>query len=181
MPHICSRIAADATEAAAGHRAAAAIAFLVVISSFGALSGIILAGPRVYFAMAEDGLLFKWMARIHPRFQTPSAAIAAQAIWSAALAYTGTYRALFTRVVFTEWIFFGALALGVMRMRRRPLYRPAFRAWGFPAAPVLFAAACAAVVVGQVVGEPRDSAIGLAVVAAGLPVFFIWRGMHANR
>ena len=175
-----TRIAADATAAAAGSRAAAAIAALVVISSFGALSGIVLAGPRVYFAMAEDGLLFHWMARLHPRFRTPSAAIGAQAIWSAGLAYTGTYRALFTRVVFTEWIFFGALALGAMRMRRQSAYRPAFRAWGFPATPVLFAAACAAVVVGQVMGEPRESAIGLAVVAAGLPVYFLWRRMHAS-
>jgi APA family basic amino acid/polyamine antiporter len=176
-----TRIAADATAAAAGSRAAAAIAVLVVVSSFGALSGIVLAGPRVYFAMAEDGLLFKWMARLHPRFRTPSAAIGAQAVWSAGLAYTGTYRALFTRVVFTEWIFFGALALGALRMRQRETYRPAFRAWGFPATPVLFAAACAAVVVGQLMGEPRESAIGLAVVAAGLPVYFLWRRMHASR
>jgi APA family basic amino acid/polyamine antiporter len=115
------------------------------------------------------------MARVHPRFRTPSAAIVAQGLWSAGLAYTGTYRALFTRVVFTEWIFFGALALGALRMRARRDYTPAFRAWGFPVTPVLFAAACAAVVVGQLAGEPRESAIGLAFVAAGLPVFLLWR------
>jgi APA family basic amino acid/polyamine antiporter len=175
-----TRIAADATAAAAGPRAAAAISILVVVSSFGALSGIILAGPRVYFAMAEDGLMFKWLARIHPRFQTPSAAIVAQGLWSAGLAYTGTYRALFTRVVFTEWIFFGALALGVMRMRRQASYHPAFRAWGFPAAPLLFAAACAAVVAAQLASDPRESLIGLGLVATGLPVFYIWRSSHAR-
>jgi basic amino acid/polyamine antiporter, APA family len=176
-----TRIAADATAAAAGPRAATLIALLVVVSSFGALSGIILAGPRVYFAMAEDGLIFKWMARIHPRFRTPSAAIAAQAVWSAGLAYTGTYRALFTRVVFTEWIFFGALAVGAMRMRRHASYRPVFRAWGFPATPLVFAVACAAVVLGQMASEPRESAIGLGIVLAGLPVFFIWRAINASR
>jgi len=175
-----TRIAADATAVAAGPHAAAAIALLVVISSFGALSGIILAGPRVYFAMAEDGLLFQWMARIHTRFLTPSTAIAAQALWSAGLAYTGTYRALFTRVVFTEWIFFGALAMGTMRMRSLSTYTPSFRAWGFPFAPALFAAACAAVVVGQVASDPRQSAIGLGIVATGLPVYYVWRTVYGH-
>jgi APA family basic amino acid/polyamine antiporter len=170
-----TRVAADAAAAAVGDGAGRAIALLVVVSSFGALAGIILAGPRVYFAMAEDRLLFAWMARVHPRFRTPSAAIVAQGLWSAGLAYTGTYRALFTRVVFTEWIFFGALALGALRMRARASYAPAFRARGFPLTPILFAAACAAVVIGQVAGEPRESAIGLAFVAAGLPVFYLWR------
>jgi len=175
-----TRIAADATAVAAGPHAAAAIALLVVISSFGALSGIILAGPRVYFAMAEDGLLFQWMARIHPRFLTPSTAIAAQALWSAGLAYTGTYRALFTRVVFTEWIFFGALAMGTMRMRSLSTYTPSFRAWGFPFAPAVFAAACAAVVVGQVASDPKQSAIGLGIVATGLPVYYVWRTVYGH-
>jgi APA family basic amino acid/polyamine antiporter len=170
-----TRVAADAAAAAVGARAGQAIALLVVVSSFGALSGIILAGPRVYLAMAEDGLLFGWMARVHPRFRTPSTAIVAQGLWSAGLAYSGTYRALFTRVVFTEWIFFGALALGALRMRARAGYAPAFRAWGLPLTPVLFAAACGAVVIGQVAGDPRESAIGLAFVAAGLPVFYLWR------
>jgi len=171
-----SRIAADAVRAAAGSRASAAVSLLVVVSSFGALSGIILAGPRVYFAMAEDGLLFDWLARVHPRFRTPSSAIVVQGLWAAALASTGTYRALFSRVVFTEWIFFGALAIGVIRMRRQPSYAPRFRAWGFPAAPALFAAACAAVVSGQLASDPRNSLIGLGLVATGLPVFYLWRG-----
>ncbi len=162
--------------AAAGSRASAAVSLLVVVSSFGALSGIILAGPRVYFAMAEDGLLFDWLARVHPRFRTPSSAIVVQGLWAAALASTGTYRALFSRVVFTEWIFFGALAIGVIRMRRQPSYAPRFRAWGFPAAPALFAAACAAVVSGQLASDPRNSLIGLGLVATGLPVFYLWRG-----
>jgi len=175
-----NRVAADAVAAAAGDRAAAAVSLLVVASSFGALSGIILAGPRVYLAMAEDGLLFKWMARVHPRFHTPSSAILAQGVWSAALAYTGTYRALFSRVVFTEWIFFAALALGAMRMRTVPTYAPRFRAWGFPVAPALFAAACAAVVVGQLAADPRNSAIGLALVASGAPFFYLWRTVHAR-
>jgi APA family basic amino acid/polyamine antiporter len=175
-----TRLAADAVAAAAGERAAAGVSVLVVASSFGALSGIILAGPRVYLAMAEDGLLFKWFARVHPRFHTPAPAIVAQGAWSAALAYTGTYRALFSRVVFTEWIFFAALALGAMRMRRVPGYAPRFRAWGFPVTPALFAAASIAVVAGQLAADPGNSAIGLALVASGAPVFYLWRSVHAR-
>jgi APA family basic amino acid/polyamine antiporter len=170
-----SRVAADATAAVAGPAASAAVSALVAVSSFGAMSGIILAGPRVYYAMAEDRLLFGWLGAVHPRFRTPHAAIIAQAIWSSVLAFTGTYRALFTRVVYTEWIFFAALAIGAIRLRRVARYAPAFRAWGFPAAPLLFVIASVAIVVNQIASDPRESAIGLAIVAAGLPVYAVWK------
>jgi APA family basic amino acid/polyamine antiporter len=170
-----SRIAADAASAVAGPRAAAAISTLVVVSALGAMTGIILAGPRVYYAMARDGLLFGWMGAIHPRFQSPHAAITAQAVWASVLVLTDTYRALFTRVVYTEWIFFGALALGVMRLRGSAGYAPPFRAWGFPIAPMLFASICLTIVLSQIAAEPFESVSGLALVAAGLPVYYIWR------
>jgi len=171
-----TRIAADAAAAVAGPRASTAISVLVVISALGAMSGIILAGPRVYYAMARDGLLFEWMGAVHPRFQSPHVAIAAQAVWSSILVLTGSYRALFTRVVYTEWIFFGALALGVMRLRRSAGYQPAFRAWGFPIAPLLFASICFGIVLNALASDPIESASGLALVAAGLPVYYMWAG-----
>jgi APA family basic amino acid/polyamine antiporter len=170
-----NRIAADAASAAAGPAASAAISLLVVVSALGAMTGIILAGPRVYYAMAADGLIFEWMGATHPRFRTPHAAIVAQAVWSSVLVLTDTYRALFTRVVYTEWIFFGALAVGVMRLRRKAGYIPAFRAWGFPVAPVLFATMCLLIVSNQIAAEPAESAWGLALVAAGLPAYYVWR------
>jgi basic amino acid/polyamine antiporter, APA family len=170
-----TRIAFDATLATAGPAAASAISLLVIVSSFGGMSGIVLAGPRVYLAMAEDGLLFDWMGRIHPRYRTPAAAIAAQAIWASALVMTGTYGAIVSRVVYTEWIFFGALAIGTVALRRRPWYRPAFRAAGFPAVPVLFAIVCAAMAVNQIASDPRNSLSGLGIVLAGLPVYVVWR------
>jgi basic amino acid/polyamine antiporter, APA family len=175
-----TRIAADAAAVVAGPKAAAAISALVVVSALGAMSGIILAGPRVYYAMARDGLLFSWMGAIHPRFKSPHAAIVVQAIWSSVLVLTGTYRAIFTRVVYTEWIFFGALALGVMRLRRSAGYAPTFRAWGFPVAPLLFAAVCSIIVVNQLASDLIESASGLALVAAGLPVYYIWRPRGAS-
>jgi APA family basic amino acid/polyamine antiporter len=171
-----TRIAADAAAAVAGPGASTAISVLVVISALGAMSGIILAGPRVYYAMARDGLLFEWMGAVHPRFQSPHVAIAAQAVWSSILVLTGTYRALFTRVVYTEWIFFAALALGVMRLRRSAGYTPAFRAWGFPIAPLLFASICFGIVLNALASDPIESTSGLALVAAGLPVYYVWAG-----
>ena len=170
-----THIAYDATLATAGTGAASAIALLVILSSLGAVSGIILAGPRVYLAMADDGLLFRWMGAVHERFRTPSRALLVQGTWAAVLVWTGTYGAIVSRVVYTEWIFFGALAIGMLRLRRASSYRPAWRAVGFPVAPLAFASVCAAIVVNQVVHDPRESLTGLGVVAAGLPVYFLWK------
>jgi len=175
-----TRVAADAASAVAGPTGAAAISFLVVVSSFGAMSGIILAGPRVYYAMAHDGLLFRWMGASHPRFRTPTAAILAQGAWASMLVLTGTYRALFTRVVYTEWIFFGALALGLLRLRSDAGYSPVFRAWGRSLAPLMFAAACLAIVVNQIAADPRESLTGLAIVVAGLPVYYAWKHLRPS-
>jgi len=175
-----THIAYDATLATAGAASASAISVLVIVSSFGAISGIILAGPRVYYAMAEDGLLFAWMGAIHPAYRTPYLAIATQAIWSSVLVLTGTYGTIVSRVVYTEWIFFGALALGTIRLRRSRGYAAAFRARGFPLVPVAFALTCLAIVANQIAGDPRESLIGLGLVAAGLPVYYIWRRVHAR-
>jgi APA family basic amino acid/polyamine antiporter len=119
-----TRIAYDATLATAGPGASSAIALLVIVSSLGAVSGIILAGPRVYLAMADDGLLFRWLGAVHERFRTPYRALLVQGAWACVLVWTGSYSAIVSRVVYTEWIFFGALALGVMRLRRSAAYRP---------------------------------------------------------
>jgi basic amino acid/polyamine antiporter, APA family len=175
-----THIAFDATQATAGPAAASAISILVIVSSFGAMSGIILAGPRVYYAMAEDGLLFAWMGAIHSRHRTPHVAIAMQAIWSSALVLTGTYGVIVSRVVYTEWIFFGALAVGTVWLRRTRAYAPAFRASGFPIVPVAFALVCLAIVVNQIAADPRESLTGLALVAAGLPVYYFWSRAHAR-
>jgi basic amino acid/polyamine antiporter, APA family len=169
-----TRVAADAAEAVIGRRGGATISAVVIFSTFGAVNGIILAGPRVYFAMAQDGLLFRWIAAVHPRFQTPHRAIILQAVWASVLVATGTYRALFTRVIYTEWIFFGLMVLGMFFLRRRPGYAPTYRTWGYPVLPAIFILASFFVVANQIVSEPRNSLIGLGMVAVGLPVYFLW-------
>ncbi|HYM61761.1 MAG TPA: amino acid permease [Thermoanaerobaculia bacterium] len=169
-----TRIATDVAAALVGTRSAGAVSILVIVSAFGALGGVILAGPRVYFAMAEDGLLFRWLRAVHPRFHTPHRAIAAQAVWSSVLVATGTYRSLFTAVVYTEWTFFGLMTAGLFLLRRRPGYAPAYRTWGYPIVPLLFVAATVIIVINQVVADPASSAMGFLLVAAGLPVYYFW-------
>ena len=169
-----TRVAADAADVLLGGGGASLMAALVMVSTFGAVNGIILAGPRVYYSMAEDGLLFRWLGVVHPRFQTPHRALALQALWASILAFTGTYRALFTRVIYTEWIFFALMAAGLFVLRRRPDYRPAWRIWGYPVVPALFVLASIVIVVVQVLAEPKDSAVGLGLVLLGLPVYVLW-------
>jgi APA family basic amino acid/polyamine antiporter len=168
------RVAADFADAAVGGSGKELMSALVVLSTLGAMNGVILAGPRVYLAMSRDGLLFRWAGAVHPRYLTPHRAIAAQAIWSSVLIGTGTYRALFTRVVYTEWVFFGLLAASLFLLRRRADYAPRFRAWGFPVLPALFVASTAVIVVHQVVTAPGESLAGALFVLVGLPVYFLW-------
>jgi len=173
------RVAADAADAVLGFGGGAAMSGLVVFSSFGALSGIVLAGPRVYYAMARDGLIFRWAGETHPRFHTPHRAIVLQAIWSSVLVATGTYRVLFTRVVYTEWVFFGLLAIGLVILRRRRRPRQ-YSVWGYPAVPVVFAIASAAIVLNHLVDRPVESATGLAFVLVGLPVYYLWTSRRSS-
>ena len=172
-----TRIAADAADAVVGRGGSAVLAGLVIMSSVGALTGIVLTGPRVYFSMAQDGLAPRWLGHVHPAYRTPDHAILAQGIWASVLAATGAYRQIFTRVVYTEWIFFALMAAGLFVLRRRPAYRPEYRTWGFPAIPIVFVAVSLAIVINQVVSAPFDAAIGLGFVALGVPVYH-WRNAH---
>ena len=108
-----TRVAADAADAVLGRGGSAVLAALVMVSSIGGLTGIVLTGPRVYYSMAQDGLAPRWLGYVHPVHQTPSHAIVAQAVWSSVLAATGAYRELFTRVIYTEWLFFALMAAGL--------------------------------------------------------------------
>ncbi len=168
-----NRVAADFADRVMGSGGAAAMSSLVVLSTLGAITGIILTGPRVYLAAAHDGLLFRWIGAIHPRYGTPHHAIALQAVWASILVATGSYRALFTRVVYTEWIFFGLMAAGVFVLRRRPGYSPAYRAWGYPVLPLVFIVSTAVIVFNQLAADPIESATGLLIVLAGLPIYYL--------
>ena len=169
-----TRVAADFADATIGAGGANALSALVVLSSLGAMTGIILAGPRVYLAMANDGLLFRWAAALHPRFKTPHRAIVAQGVWASVLVLSGSYRTLFTRVVYTEWIFFALMAASLFLFRRRSNYRPAFRLPASALLSTIFVVASLTIVVRQMASEPREAMTGIAFVLAGLPVYWIW-------
>jgi basic amino acid/polyamine antiporter, APA family len=169
-----TRIAADTFEALIGPQAAGAISALVMFSAFGALNGIVMVGPRVYYQMSQDGLWFRWAAHLHPVFQTPDRAIILQALVASVLVATGSYRALFTRVIYTEWIFFALLAYGVILLRKRPGYAPAWRMPLVPAAPMLFVIVSLLIVANQIRADWQNAAIGLAIVATGFPAYYLW-------
>ena len=169
-----TRVAADFADRLLGSGGATLVSGLVMFSAFGALAGIILTGPRVYLAMARDGLLWRWVGEIHPVFRTPHRALLLQAVWASVLVATGTFRALFTRVIYTEWIFFGLLALGLLRLRRRADLTRDYSVAGYPWLPLLFAVAGFVVALNEVVANPAETLKGLGLVLAGLPVYYLW-------
>jgi APA family basic amino acid/polyamine antiporter len=176
-----THVAADAAQALFGAGGAKLVAGLVVISTFGAANGIILVGPRVYYSMARDGLLFDWLGAVHPVSRTPHVALIAQAVIASALAATNTYGTLFSRVVYTEWIFFAAMAWGLIRLRQRRTYRPLYRVPAYPLVPALFIVASLVIVGTQVAASPAGSAVGLGLVLLGLPVYFLWSRYARHR
>lgn len=164
------RVAAEVAAVLIGPVGGSAVAALVVFSGMGTITGIALAGPRMYLSMAADGMMPAWLDAVHPRFRTPHRAILLQATWAIVLVLTGQYATLFARVVYVEWFFFALLAGGLIVLRRRDGYRPPTRMPGYPLTPAIFIVAAGAVVVSHVVAQPRDALIGAAIVAAGWPV-----------
>jgi basic amino acid/polyamine antiporter, APA family len=156
----------------------------IAISTFGFLNLAILAPTRVYYAMAADGVFVPALARVHPRFQTPGAAIIVQSVWSCLLALSGTYDRLLNYVVFADWIFFGLTVATVLVFRRAlPLDRrppQAFRAPGYPFVQVLFCGAAAAVVLSVVRADPVSAARGAVLIALGIPVYYWYAAVQSK-
>lgn len=169
-------VAADATAAIFGSAAGKAISAVATISIFSAANGLMLTAPRLYYAMARDGVFFARLAHVSPRTNTPVPAIVLLAAWSMILAVSGTFEQLLTYVVFAGWIFYGlgALAVFASRAKSPELARP-FRTPGYPITPLVFSLGAALLVGNTLIQKPRESSIGLAFVLLGTPVFYIWR------
>jgi APA family basic amino acid/polyamine antiporter len=158
------------------------IAAFTIVSIAASISAMVLAGPRVYFAMARDGLFAAPAGRVHPRFRAPTSAIVAQAVWSGVLVLCGTLSELVSYTGFAI-VLFGAIAVGavfVLRRREPNAYRP-FRAWGYPWAPAIFVIVSSVVVVNEIWRNPRPSAAGLAIIGAGIPVYWWMTRRGARR
>ena len=171
-----NRVAAEAATTLFGHAAGTLVALMILISIFSATNGTVLTLPRAFFAMARDGIFFRQLAQVHPRFGTPAVAIVASSAWAMLLAVTGTFEQLLTYVVFVGWIFYALGALSLFRYRRRDPDAPRpFRVPGYPVTPLLFVASAAAIVLNTIVAQPGRAAIGLGVVLLGSPVYLVWR------
>ncbi len=170
------RIGETAVSFLFGAGAGAFMTALILISIFGCLSATIIYGPRIYYAMAEDGLFFRSLAKVHPRYRSPANAVVWQGIWAALLCLTGTYEALYTYVVFAVMLFYVANAAAVFVLRRKkPQAQRPYRVWGYPVVPVLFALSMTAIMITTLIEKPVESITGLLLIAAGLPAYYYWK------
>jgi APA family basic amino acid/polyamine antiporter len=171
-----ARPASDAVRLALGGAAASLIAGLMALQMLGTLNGAVLGGARVPFAVARDGYLFSPLAQVHPRFRTPSTAIAVQAaLTTVLLLFGGSFQQLFFLTLFAEWLFYmlTATTLFVFRHRQPDASRP-YKVWGYPLVPALFIAASGFLLYYTFVENLRNSILGLLVVLTGVPAYFVF-------
>lgn len=176
--HVAAAVAARVMGSGGGKL----VSLIILMSIIGTLNGCFLTSPRIYFAQARDGLFFRRFATIHPRHQTPSFAIVAQAVWAAVLLLTGSFESLLDYAMFALWLSYGAMVAGVivLRVKRPELARP-YRMWGYPVTAILFLAITAWFLGNMLVTRPVPSLAGLAFIVAGVPVYFFWaRRQHRS-
>jgi basic amino acid/polyamine antiporter, APA family len=152
------------------------LALFAIISLAASISAMVIAGPRVYFAMARDGMFVRAAARVHPRFHTPATSIVAQSVWSSILVLSGTQEQLVNYTGFAVVLFAGVSVSALFVLRRRDRERPRpFSAFGYPWAPAIFVIASAIIVVNEIARTGWTSAAGIALIAAGVPVYYVIR------
>ncbi|HBL25499.1 MAG TPA: hypothetical protein DD490_01550 [Acidobacteria bacterium] len=174
--------AADLAARLVGETGAKLVSLLIVASTFGFLNLSLLTAPRVYYAMAADGLFFRSLARLSPRFRVPTAAILLQGALAAVLALSSGYDRLLGYAVFADWVFFAlsGVALLVFRRKLPDAARP-FPTPGYPWVPLLFTLAAAGIVVNTFFADTGNALIGTAIFAAGVPVYFLWTARTGPR
>ncbi len=171
------RVAAEAMQASFGPTAARLIAIPIIISMVSAAHSVILTMPRTFFAMARDGLFFRKLGEVHPRWGTPAFAIIAGSVVAALLSLIGGFEQLLSYVIFVGWMFYGlaGASIFVFRRTRADAPRP-FRVPGYPLTPLLFVLSAAAIVINAIFSQPiRQTLLGVGVVATGIPAYLIWR------
>jgi len=179
---VSDAIAATAVGAVLGPWAGKFVAIAIMISTFSATNSVVLTAPRVFYAMANDNLFFKKLAEVHPRFQTPAAAIVALGVWSAVLTCAGAFAELASGAIFIGWIFYGLGAAAIFPIRRASQGLPIpYRAPGYPWTPLIFVIVAAAIVGNAIflaLTDPhqfRYLAVAIAITLLGLPAYYFWR------
>jgi APA family basic amino acid/polyamine antiporter len=160
---------------ALGSKGATIIALGIAISTLGFLSQSVLTAPRVYFAMANDRVFFRQLAWVHPRTRVPVVAIALQSVWTMVILLTGSYGPILNYVTSMDAIFWTLTAGCLFILRRRTTQPSAFSMPGHPYTTALFCLACAGVVANTVYTYPENTLIGMAILAAGIPMYYIWK------
>lgn len=170
------RVAAEMMRGIAGDGGAALVSIAAMISIFAALNGSLLSGARVPYALARDGYFFQRFAKVHEKHHVPGFSIMAVSLWSSILVLTGRYDQLLTMVIFPSWILYGMATASVFVLRRKQPDRPRpYRTIGYPVVPLLFVFGAAVLIYFTLKNSPRESIIGLSLIAAGLPFYFHWR------
>ena len=170
------RVAAAMMRQVWGDGGANAVSVAAMISIFAALNGSILTGARVPYAMARDRLFFRSIGDVHPKYFTPANSIIALTAWSMVLILSGGYDQLFTYVIFASWILYGMATASVLVLRRkRPDMPRPYRALGYPVVPIIFVLVAAALIVSTLQKSPRESLMGLGIMATGIPFYLYWK------
>jgi APA family basic amino acid/polyamine antiporter len=151
------------------------ISIIILITTLGCTNATILMPPRVYYAMAKDGLFFRRAAEIHPKYHTPNPALWMQGVWACLLVLSGSFDQLTDMLIFAAFFFYGATALGVfiMRVREPDAERP-YRVWGYPIVPALFVLFCIALIIITCINHPREAGLGVVLMLTGVPFYFWW-------
>ena len=165
-----------AARALFGSSASVYVSLAIIISILGAINSIILTAPRIYFAMARDGLFFQGVAKVHPRFKSPANSIVIQAIWSCILVFSGTFGQLLTCTVVAMLTFsiMTGMANFILRKRKPDLPRP-YKTHGYPWIPAAFVASYLLILANAMVSRPKEGLLGLAIVGLGVPIYFFWK------
>ena len=178
------RVAGDMVKSVLGQHGADAVSIVVMISIFAALNGSILSGSRIPYALARDGYFFRTAAGIHPQHHTPAGAILILTAWAAVLVLSGQFKALYTLVLVPSWILYAMAAASVIVLRRkRPDMPRPYRTIGYPWVPIIFVGVAILLLVSTLLDAPRESLLGLLIMAAGVPFYLHWhsRAIDDNR
>lgn len=168
--------AVEVVRTAAGWAGATFISVLILVTTSNSTNASILMPARVFYAMARDGLFFKSVAVIHPRYKTPSMAILLQSVWAVILVWSGSFDQLTDMLVFASFIFYGATAFGVILLRHKQPDRPRpYRVIAYPFVPLFFLGCCILLVCMTLINQPREALTGLGLIATGLPFYWFWR------
>jgi basic amino acid/polyamine antiporter, APA family len=167
--------AVEAIRKIGGNAGALAISILIVVTTFGCIHASILSNSRIYYAMANESLFFRKAAKIN-QHNAPSSSLWMQGVWSSLLVMSGTFDQLTDMLIFAAFIFYGASALGVIVLRiREPNEERPYKVWGYPVVPALFFLFSIALVFNSIITRPREAAIGLSLIALGVPFYFYFR------